>query len=219
MLRESRRIAVIGGGFIGLEVAAAARAMACEVFLFEMTDRILSRGMPAILSRWAEKLHRLNGVQFEFGSKIDSIHHQDDGSLLDVDDGIVVDDRCQTSDPAIFAAGEVTSHPVLGGAFRQRLESWKVASGQSLVAAKSMAGIDSHYAEPPWLWWDQVGHNIQSLGVLQNADRSVVLDDPETNNWTAIFLDSHDKIAGAIAANRESRRMPRRNVTRLDELA
>lgn len=231
VLRESRRIAVIGGGFIGLEVAAAARAMACEVFLFEMTDRILSRGMPAILSRWAEKLHRLNGVQFEFGSKIDLIHHQDDGSLrlrwnafadvdavvvgigvqpntqlasdagLDVDDGIVVDDRCQTSDPAIFAAGEVTSHPVLGGAFRQRLKSWKVASGQSLVAAKSMAGIDSHYAEPPWLWSDQFGHNIQSLGVLQNADRSVVLDDPETNNWTAIFLDSHDKIAGAIAVN------------------
>ena len=64
-----------------------------------------------------------------------------------------------------------------------------------------MAGIDSHYAEPPWLWSDQFGHNIQSLGVLQNADRSVVLDDPETNNWTAIFLDSHDKIAGAIAVN------------------
>jgi NADPH-dependent 2,4-dienoyl-CoA reductase/sulfur reductase-like enzyme len=149
--------------------------------------------------RWNASFANVDAVVVGVGVQPNTQLASDAG--LDVDDGVVVDDRCQTSDPAIFAAGDVTSHPVSGGAFRQRLESWKVASGQSLVAAKSMAGIDSRYAEPPWLWSDQFGHNIQSLGVLRNTDRSVVLDDPETNNWTAIFLDSHDKIAGAIAVN------------------
>lgn len=230
-VKAGRRIAIIGGGFIGLEVAAAARGAGAAVVLLEMERRLLSRGMPTVLSDWARTKHRSHGVDLRLETSIQSIIDLPNGRLrldwsggfdevdwvvagigvepnielaseagLLIDSGIVVDDRCQTSDPRIFAAGEVTCHPTFGGLHR-RLESWRVASEQSLVAAKSMLGQPAKYAEPPWLWSDQFGHNIQSLGVSTEHGRPLMLGDATTDRWTAIFLDGKRRIAGAVAVN------------------
>ncbi len=84
---------------------------------------------------------------------------------LDVQNGIVVDDHGRTSDPAIYAAGDVTRHfnPLLGQAIR--LESWQNAQNQAIAVGRNIAGLDTAYAEIPWFWSDQFGVNMQITGM------------------------------------------------------
>ncbi|MFP3435117.1 FAD-dependent oxidoreductase, partial [Paraburkholderia sp. SIMBA_061] len=87
---------------------------------------------------------------------------------LQVDNGVVVDAQCRTSDPRIFAAGEVTMHfnPLLGR--HVRIESWQVAENQPAIAAANMLGDALEYAERPWLWSDQFDCSIQMLGTIES---------------------------------------------------
>ena len=90
-------------------------------------------------------------------------------SGLAVDGGIVVDEFGRTSDPAIWAAGDVTRHfnPLLGQHIR--LESWQNAQNQAIAVAKNIAGIKTVYAEIPWFWSDQYGVNLQITGLAQEG--------------------------------------------------
>lgn len=96
---------------------------------------------------------------------------------LEIEDGIVVDARGATSDPAIFAAGDVTRHfnPLLGRSLR--LESWQNAQNQAISTARNMAGVDSIYAEVPWFWSDQFGVNLQITGLPSPGAEQVVRGD------------------------------------------
>lgn len=82
-----------------------------------------------------------------------------------IDNGIAVDGRCETSLAGIFSAGDCTSHfsPFLGK--RVRLESWQNAQEQAVVAARAMLDMPAEYNVVPWFWSDQLGLNIQMLGV------------------------------------------------------
>ena len=92
---------------------------------------------------------------------------------LAVDDGIVVDEFGRTSDPCIFAAGDVTKHfnPLLGRAIR--LEAWQNAQNQAIAVAKVMAGGSNAFAEVPWLWTDQYSMNMQIAGAPIEWDELV----------------------------------------------
>jgi NADPH-dependent 2,4-dienoyl-CoA reductase/sulfur reductase-like enzyme len=84
---------------------------------------------------------------------------------LATESGIVVDDHGRTSDPCIYAAGDVTRHfnPLLG--ISLRLESWQNAQNQAIAVARNIAGLDTIYAEVPWFWSDQFGINMQITGL------------------------------------------------------
>ena len=79
--------------------------------------------------------------------------------------GILVDEFGRTSDPAIYAAGDVTQHPneILGCSLR--LESWQNAQNQAIAVARAILGTGKPYREVPWFWSDQFGHNLQIAGV------------------------------------------------------
>ncbi len=83
---------------------------------------------------------------------------------LAVEDGIVVDEFGATSDPAIFACGDVANHPNAWLKRRVRLESWANAQNQAIAAAKAVLGVRVPYAEIPWFWSDQYDVNLQILG-------------------------------------------------------
>jgi NADPH-dependent 2,4-dienoyl-CoA reductase/sulfur reductase-like enzyme len=82
-------------------------------------------------------------------------------------DGLVVDEQCRTSLEHVYAAGDVTNHynPILER--RVRLESWQNAQNQAIVAAHNIAGKTRPYSEVPWFWSDQLGTNIQMVGVAE----------------------------------------------------
>jgi 3-phenylpropionate/trans-cinnamate dioxygenase ferredoxin reductase subunit len=119
---------------------------------------------------------------------------------LAVDDGIVVDEFGRTSDPAIFAAGDVTRHPnpILGR--HVRLESWQNAQNQAIAAARTMAGEATRYAQVPWFWSDQYEVNLQMLGLPADWDELVRRGDPSEGAFTLFYLQG-GRLVGVNAVN------------------
>jgi 3-phenylpropionate/trans-cinnamate dioxygenase ferredoxin reductase subunit len=186
---------IIGGGFIGLEVASSAVELGCKTTVIELLPRLLSRNVPGPVAEVIEQRHRAAGVELILDARVASIReagesdrlvvHLDDGRSftadlalagigavprtelaeaagLAVDNGIVVDETLATSDPNIFAAGDVCAFPC-GGALT-RLESWKNADAQGALAARNMLGASQVYREIPWFWSDQYELMLQMAG-------------------------------------------------------
>ncbi|MES2400084.1 MAG: FAD-dependent oxidoreductase [Pseudomonadota bacterium] len=196
-LTPGRKMLVIGGGWIGLEVAATARIREMEVTVVEAGDRLCARSIPAEISDFLLKKHVEAGVSIRFKTSIDSIERGNDHLIanigddrlavdiivvgvglvpnselaieagLQVDNGIVVDERGQTSDVAIYAAGDITNHPNNWAGKRMRLESWANAQNQGIAVGRVLSGEEFHYDEIPWFWSDQYDVNLQVIGIPQ----------------------------------------------------
>ncbi|MDF7775603.1 FAD-dependent oxidoreductase [Sphingomonas sp. AOB5] len=227
-------LAVIGGGFIGLEVAASAASLGCAVTVIEAAERLLPRLGCAQASAIVLAHHRALGIDVRLAtvarSGADSALQLSDGSSvradvilagvgvtpdtalaeaagLEVEDGILVDAFGATSDPCIFAAGDVTRHysPVLGR--HVRLESWQNANAQADAVGKTIAGLPTESAELPWLWSDQGDLNLQMAGAPAAIDRTVMRGDPAGSDGVTIFQLQGSRLVGGVTLNR-GRDMP-----------
>jgi NADPH-dependent 2,4-dienoyl-CoA reductase/sulfur reductase-like enzyme len=120
---------------------------------------------------------------------------------LAVEDGIVVDAQGRSSDPQIFAAGDVTRHfnPLLGR--RIRLEAWLNAQNQAIAVAKVMAGGAEPYAELPWFWSDQYDVNLQTAGAPERWDTLVWRGRAEDGKFTLFTLADGVPVGGATVNN------------------
>ncbi|HEX7911517.1 MAG TPA: FAD-dependent oxidoreductase [Paraburkholderia sp.] len=231
-LAQGARVVIVGGGFIGLEVAATAIGQGCAVTLVEPADRLLKRSMPPEVSEFMRQLHVNRGVTFRLGTQVTDIQQAPDGSVrvatsegelladvvvagigvipntelaeqagLEVRDGIVVNDECRTSDPNIFAAGEVTQHFVSSAGRHVRVESWQVAEKQPAVAAANMLGATERYDETPWLWSDQYDCNVQSLGTFEDAHTVVLRGAVTDGAFSMIGLNDAGNVRAAVTVN------------------
>lgn len=204
-LAPGARVVVIGGGFIGLEVAAAARQSGASVKVLEATDRLMGRAVPPEISDYYFSLHETQGVSVRLKTSVASLELRAGATVVttldgeeihaDVvvagigiepndelarsiglltDRGIVVDAFGRTSDPNIFAAGDVARHfnPLLRRHIL--LESWQNAQNQAIAIAKIVAGGSDEYAEVPWFWTDQFGINLQVVGLPEPAAKAIV---------------------------------------------
>ena len=231
-LLPGREVALVGGGFIGLEIAASATTLGAKVTVLEMAPRLLSRALPAVVGEYVRALHESHGVRFELEARITAVARGADGRALietsrgaypadvivagigafpntalaetaglAVEDGIRVDAAGRTSDPDIFAAGDVTRHdnPLLGRAVR--VESWQVALNQAAVVARAMLGASDTYAELPWLWTDQYDCNIQALGFFDPGTEAVLRGDAKGPSFTVLGLDASGRLSAAITVN------------------
>jgi 3-phenylpropionate/trans-cinnamate dioxygenase ferredoxin reductase subunit len=190
------RIVIVGGGFIGLEVTAAARERGCMVTLLEGADRLMGRAVPQAIAERALALHRARGIDIRLQTVPTGIVPRADGSFdvalsngnsiaastivvgvgiepaaglardagLAVNRGIVVNERLATSDPAIFAAGDVAEFPSPLSGRLNRQESWYNAESQARTVARNMLDGAECYAATPWLWSDQFDHVVQVAG-------------------------------------------------------
>ena len=230
-ISQGSRFFVVGGGWIGLEVAAAARKQGAEVTLVEALDQLCGRALTPEFAARLLKIHQGHGVDIRLNTSID--HFEGDGSVaravlsdgnavecatavigiglianteladaagLQVDNGIVVDELGRTSDPDIFAAGDVTNHPNALLGRRIRLESWENAQNQAIAAAKSMLDKGAAYTEVPWFWSDQYDVNIQLAGLPVDCDQTVLRGDPDAPEFIEFYL-KDGRIDGAAAMN------------------
>lgn len=229
-LSPSSRLLIVGGGFIGLEIGASACSMGVAVTVIEQAPRLMGRVLPAAVSAHLAALHAAHGVEIHTGVTLQALRHLAGGVVaqtsagpiaadvvavgvgsipntelaadagLKVDDGVVVDEFGHTSDPHIWAAGDVTRHfnPLLQR--HLRLESWKNAQNQAIAVAKSLAGQAVPYAELPWLWTDQFDLNLQLAGLPQGGEALVWRGSPAEGRFTVFGLvDGVPRFA--IAAN------------------
>jgi 3-phenylpropionate/trans-cinnamate dioxygenase ferredoxin reductase subunit len=206
-----KRLVVIGGGFIGLEVAAAAHEIGTEVTVVEALDRVMSRVVSPEMSAFFEGLHAEAGVRILTGRTVRSIAEglvvlDGDEELpadvvvvgvgvvpnvelavaagLEVSDGIVVDERLLTSDRAISAVGDCAHYPCAITGRRQRLESVQNATDHARACATRIAGEGDPYAAVPWFWSDQLGRKLQIAGVAAGETASVVRGDPAAGGFS-----------------------------------
>ena len=225
------RVLVVGGGWIGLEVASAAIRLGSQVTVVETLSQLCGRVLTPDLADWVLALHRTHGgdirletsvERFEGDGRIARAALSDGTSIetdlavigigvvpnveiaaeagLEIDNGIVVDELGRTSDPDVFAAGDVTNHPNALLGRRIRLESWENAQNQAIATAKTMLDVGSAYGEIPWFWSDQYDVNIQLIGIPEGWTETVTRGDPEAGQFIMFYL-KDGQIDGAAAIN------------------
>jgi 3-phenylpropionate/trans-cinnamate dioxygenase ferredoxin reductase subunit len=227
-LAPGRRLAIVGGGYIGLEAAASARALGAEAVVIERMDRVLARVASKTLSDFFTAYHRKHGVEiltsaevaaFEDGGVrladgtrvaadavlvgVGALAHEGlaQAAGLDCLNGVVVDQAARTSDPSIHAIGDVTHRPIpLHGGRMHRLESVPNALEQAKQAAAAIVGRPAPAPEVPWFWSDQYDLKLQIAGLPDDADRQLVRGDPETASF-AVFHLKGDRIVCVEAVN------------------
>ncbi len=198
---SARTAVVIGASFIGLEVAASLRARKLDVHVVAPEPRPLERVMGRALSDFVRGLHETNGVTFHLGHTAATVGKDgvvlDDGSRvagdlvvagigvrpndelasaagLTVDKGIVVDERLETSQPGIYAAGDVARYPDRRMASRIRVEHWVLAQRHGQAAARNILGFDAPFREEPFFWSNHYGTAIAYVGHAERWDEEAV---------------------------------------------
>jgi 3-phenylpropionate/trans-cinnamate dioxygenase ferredoxin reductase subunit len=218
-LRPDARAVIIGGGYIGLEVAASLRKLGCTVTVLEALERVMNRVVAPPVSAFFAAEHARQGVEVVTGAAVRALEgdrrvervvavdgrtfHADlavigigavpNGELatdagLEVANGVVVDAFGRTSDPAIFAAGDVTDHPNELFDRRLRLESVHNAMEQAKAVARAIAGQPQPYADVPWFWSDQYDLKLQIAGVGDPDDALIIRGDPATRAFSCLHL-------------------------------
>ena len=122
---------------------------------------------------------------------------------LDVSDGILVDASLRTSDPDIFAVGDIANavHPTLGR--RIRVEHWANALNQPATAAAGMLGNDASYDELPYFYTDQYDLGMEYLGYVEpdGYDRVVFRGDVSAREFIAFWLSSEGRVLAGMNVN------------------
>jgi 3-phenylpropionate/trans-cinnamate dioxygenase ferredoxin reductase subunit len=220
-----KHLAIVGGGYIGLEVAAVGRKAGLDVTVFEAMDRVMARAVSKPISDFYENVHRDAGVnlllntgveRFEGNGKLEAVRAGGKPYPIEValvgigigpnvelakdaglpcDDGIVVDNGARTEDPAIFAAGDCTKHTGREG-LPIRLECVQNAIDQAKHAALSMTGKPANYQEVPWFWSDQYDLKLQIAGLIRATDTIVLRGDPASRKFAAFHM--RDGVVAAV---------------------
>jgi 3-phenylpropionate/trans-cinnamate dioxygenase ferredoxin reductase subunit len=211
VLRPGANIDVIGAGFIGCELAAAAQQRRCSVRVYEALAQPLLRVLGPELGAYLADVHRARGVDLHLG--VENLPPMSTHVLvgagsaprtelaehagLSVDRGVLVDEIGRTSVPGVFAAGDVTRFWSPLYEARIRVEHFQTAQRQGFAVGRAMAGADDAYSEVPWFWSDQYDLNLQFAGAGLQWNEIVtrgVLGEPP---FTVFYLDGGRLVAAA----------------------
>ena len=227
VFQSGKRIAIVGGGYIGLEVAAVGAKRGLDVTVFEAMDRLMARAVSPQLSAFYAAEHEKAGVMlklrtgveaFEGNGKVERVKaggqtYETDIVLVGIgvvpcdelavraglasEDGIVVDQNARTGDPHIWSAGDCTRHVGREGHYI-RLECVQNAIDQAKHAALAMTGKPKTYSEVPWFWSDQYDLKLQIAGLARPTDQLVQRGDPSGRKFAVFHL--RDGVVAAVEA-------------------
>jgi 3-phenylpropionate/trans-cinnamate dioxygenase ferredoxin reductase subunit len=232
VLGPGKRLAIVGGGYIGLEAAASARKLGAEAVVLEREPRLLARVANEILSSFFQAYHEQHGVTFELGASVVGFEGKDghvtgvklaDGRVipcdaaligvgaapneelakaagLDCARGVTVDLEARTSDPSIFAIGDVAHRPMPIYDRMFRMESVPNALEQAKQAASAITGRPAPAGEVPWQWSDQYDLKLQIAGYAFDVDEVLLRGDPASGKF-AIFHLKGDQVQSVEAIN------------------
>tara|TARA_E500000178_G_scaffold6520_1_gene6641 strand:+ start:4907 stop:6136 length:1230 start_codon:yes stop_codon:yes gene_type:complete len=202
-INEAQNITIVGGGFIGLEIASSALQKGKNITILEKGDQLMGRVIPLKIANLIQEKHESMGASINLNVEIENIKKNNEvfeicfnnqvmpsdliiigvGSVpntkifqntpLDIDNGIITDEFCQTSIEDVYASGDVSNfyHP-----FYQeymRLESFKHAQNHGINAGKNIIGLKTSYNAIPWMWSDQFNLNLQLTGICNDYEFSV----------------------------------------------
>jgi 3-phenylpropionate/trans-cinnamate dioxygenase ferredoxin reductase subunit len=217
-LEASQRVAVVGGGWIGCEIAASARQLGLEVTLISGQELPLA-ALGRDIGEFYRGVHAAHGVDLVLGDGV--VGFEGNGAVgrvrtesgrvvecdcvvvgagvtpnvelaqqagLATDNGILVDERLETSAAGIFAAGDVANHQHPFYRDRLRVEHWSNALNQGPAAARAILGSQHAYAEIPYFFSDQYDVGMEYAGRAQPGDRMVIRGDRESGEFICFWL-------------------------------
>jgi 3-phenylpropionate/trans-cinnamate dioxygenase ferredoxin reductase component len=234
VLTEGSALAIVGAGWIGLEIAASARQRGVDVTVVEAAELPLLAALGPEAAAVFAKLHRDHGVDLRLGTSVEEITTSDgratglklgDGSTVDADQvlvavgaspntalaeqaglatdrgGVLVDSSLRTSDPDIFAVGDIAAaeHPLFG--VRIRTEHWANALKQPAVAAAGMLGKPEEYTELPYFFTDQYDLGMEYVGHAPDYERVVFRGDVDGREFVAFWLDRDNRVLAGMNVN------------------
>ncbi|MDE0170173.1 MAG: FAD-dependent oxidoreductase [bacterium] len=233
-IRDGDQAVVLGGGFIGCEVAATARWLGVEVTIIEMEDQCLRAPLGDRYGRVMTEIHRDAGCTLRLGERVKSVVKTpgglavttDRGKLecewmlvaagmvpntepvhgtpIEVDGGILVDRRCRTRVPGVYAAGDVAATEQHAGG-HLRVEHHDNAMRQGAVVARNILGESATDDTPHWFWSDQYDLTVQSLGHFDPYAHHVIRGSVAERSFSAFQLSGGadgDKIEAVLTIGR-----------------
>jgi 3-phenylpropionate/trans-cinnamate dioxygenase ferredoxin reductase subunit len=216
-LTPGARLAVVGGGFIGLEAAATARALGAGVTVIESAEAPLAGILGPELGRWFAEMHRAEGVDVRLGARIEDVlghrrvqalelaggdripcDHVLVGVGVDPDTGwltgsgldeggVRTDPQGRATAPGIYAAGDAALTYEPAAGRHARSDHWEAAARQAVAAARAMLGLEPVPTLLPSFWSDQYGSRIQYVGRAAGADRVETDGYPGARDFEALF--------------------------------
>jgi NADPH-dependent 2,4-dienoyl-CoA reductase/sulfur reductase-like enzyme/nitrite reductase/ring-hydroxylating ferredoxin subunit len=223
-VQGSKYAVVIGTSFIGLEVAASLRARGLEVHAVGTDATPLMRVFGSELGDFIRRLHEEHGVMFHLGHTVRSVDPKgitlDDGTSVRADlvvagvgvrpnvdlavtagiathNGILVDDRLETSAADIFAAGDVARWIDPQTKERVRVEHWVVAQRMGQTAARNILGYNEQFAAVPFFWSQHYDVPISYVGHAAAWDRTVMDGDPDARDCAVTYYQNDRALATA----------------------
>lgn len=220
------RAVVVGGGFIGVEVAASLASLGLQVTLLELSAALWAGSLGHVLSGWAARRLAELGVSVRLGTAATAF--EPDAALvaterlpaevlvagvgvrprtelaeragLVVQDGVVVD-ASHRAVPGIFAAGDVarTPHPLAGSA-GIRVEHWHAALEGGEAAALGILGQPARSHRAPWVYTEFAGQLVDLVGWAPAIDTEVVLGDPDVGRFSVAHLVG-ERVAQLVVVN------------------
>lgn len=226
---RSGSVVIIGGGWIGLETAAAARKAGLDTTVLEFAELPLQNVLGDELGTYFAELHRRNGVDLRTSTAAEAISGTGpyvvrsggdeitadlvvmgvgaapntalaEAAGLAVDNGITVDESFRTTDPAIFAIGDVANARNTTLGMQLRVEHWDNAIRQGKAVAKVMLGQSVTYDWQPYFYTDQFDLGMEYVGRGSSEDDVVIRGDQESGEFIAFWLDG-DRVTAGMNVN------------------
>lgn len=239
----AKSMVIIGGGYIGLEVAAVSKKLGLNVTVVEMANRILERVTSPIISSFYHSYHESNGVEIRTSTSVIGINGdlnvssvETSSGIIEADivvvgigvlpcqdlaeragietnNGIVVNEFCISSDSNIFSAGDCTLHPSAFYKRDIRLESVHNAIEQGKTVASSIMGEFIPYNQIPWFWSDQYELKLQIAGLNNDYDEYVIRGNLDENSFSVFYFKSGYMIASDCINSAQEHMMSRKFIS------
>ena len=214
-LQKGTRLAIVGAGWIGAELATAAAARRCDVTVLEAAAAPAAAALGETAGATMVPWYAEAGVDLRLGQLVESVQEGGlalpgggwleadlvvtavgvrpntgwlDGSGVELGNGIVVDSRLRSSVPGVYAAGDCAAFWSARYGRRLRVEHWDTALHSPDVAAANVLGAERDYNPVPYFWSEQFGRMVQYVGHHEPEDRLIWRGDPAAERWAACWV-------------------------------
>ena len=229
-LTPGTRVAVIGAGWIGAEVATAAARAGCAVTVIEAAEAPLAGALGPEVGAYTIPWYAEAGVELRLGAPVGSVDPDGitlmsgtrvradvvvtgigvrpavdwlKGSGVAVDNGVLVDEHLRSTLPNVVAVGDCANWWSRRYGRRMRVEHWDTAISAPDTAAATLLGEDAVYDPVPYFWSEQFGRMVQFAGDRIGAERTLLRGDPRTGaKWAVCWLTAEDRLAAILTVDR-----------------
>jgi 3-phenylpropionate/trans-cinnamate dioxygenase ferredoxin reductase component len=230
LLRPGTRLAIVGAGWIGAELATAAAGHGCQVTVIEAGPAPLAAAITEQIGALTIPWYAQAGVELRTGVAVESVQAGGlalrggewlaadeivtaigvrpavawlDGSGLIMDNGVAVDAGLRTSMSGVFAVGDCAAFESLRFGRRLRFEHWDVALHAPEVVAANVLGGSEVYDPVPYFWSEQFGRMVQYAGYHGDAARVVWRGDPSRDQkWSVCWMNAAGRLAAILTVDR-----------------